>query len=222
MSEVHPASDILIQTSLPERASLGLRPAAGEVLEVLRALGQAAALYEGALRALATIAPPVGEWMAAYAMRELLDELEVAARVERRTPGLGVQTDALTGRWRPTRAADGTLQVTQAMIEDVDDFLGNRTDDGRRRRARARLTVVGLDPVGRDAPPVVLQHRVDALMEFRDDFNAILHDRPDAAGTRFKASLDRFENFVLGWLRPQPSEDFSELDGFLREGPPDA
>src|SRR5438132_1425338 len=86
------------------------------VAQPLRGLGRAAALYEGALRALATIAPPVREWMAAYAMREVLDELELAARVGSNTPGLGVRADALAECWRPTRTADDTVEVTQAMI----------------------------------------------------------------------------------------------------------
>lgn len=222
MTESNPVSEIRIKSSLQEPALLELRPAAREVLEVLREHGHAAALYEGALRALTTIAPPVGEWMASYAMRELLDELEIAASVGSKTPGLGVRTDALAGCWRPTRTSDGTLEVTQAMIEAVDGFLKERTDEARRRRARARLTVVGLDPIGREGPPVILQHRVEALMEFRDGFNAILHGRPNPAGAKFNTLLDRFESFLLAWLRPQPSEDFAELDRFLQEGPPDA
>jgi hypothetical protein len=108
------------------------------------------------------------------------------------------------------------------MLQAVDAFVKEHTDDGSRRRARARLTIVGLDPVGREAPPIVLHGRVTALMESRDDFNAILHGRPNPAGIKFNAALSRFESFVLAWLRPQPSEDFSELDRFLQEGPPDA
>jgi hypothetical protein len=217
-----PTSEIRIETSLPERPLLELRPAAREVLEVLRDFGHAAALYEGALRALATVNPPVREWMAAFAMRELLDELEVAARVGRGTPSLDVRVDALAAGWRPTRATDGPLQVTQAMIEAVDVFLTEHTDDANRRRARARLTIAGLDPVGREAPPVVMQDRAKALMELRDEFNAILHGRPNPADAKFNGSLDRLESFVLGWLRPQPSEDFAELDRFVQQGPPDA
>jgi hypothetical protein len=127
MVERELTSEIGVETSLSERPSLELRPVAREVVEVLRDLGHSAALYEGALRALATIAPPVRERMAAFAMRELLDELEVAARVGSKTPGRGVRTDALAERWRPMRAADGTLQVTQAMIEAVDGFLRDRS-----------------------------------------------------------------------------------------------
>jgi hypothetical protein len=83
------------------------------VLEVLRDLGHAAVLYEGALRALATVAASVREWMAAYAMREPLDELEVAVRVvsntrvwasaPTRSPRDGIAT--VSGRlpFRPSR-----------------------------------------------------------------------------------------------------------------------
>jgi hypothetical protein len=222
MAESPPTRDSGITTSLPERPPLELRPGAREVLDVLRELGHAASLYEGALRALSTIAPPVSEWMAAYALRELLDELELAAGVGTKAPGLGVRTDALAERWRPTRTSDGTLDVTQAMIEAVDDFLEQHTGDAGRRRARSQLTIVGLDPVGREAPPVILQDRVRALMALRDDFNAILHGRPNPATSKFTAALDRLEGFLIAWLRPQPSADFADLDRFLEEGPPDA
>jgi hypothetical protein len=222
MADSKPASGIGIETSLPQHLSLGLRPAAREVVEVLREFGHASVLYDGALRALATIAPPVREWMASYAMREVLDELEVAARVGSKTPGLGDRADTLAGCWRATRATDQSLEVTQPMIEAVDRFLKQHSEDKPRRRARARLTVVGLDPVGREAPPAVLRDQVKALMDFRDEFNRILHGRPDPADVAFNAALDHFESFVLGWLRPQPSEDFALLDRFLQEGPPDA
>jgi hypothetical protein len=222
MTEPKPATEIRIDAALAERPPLELRAAAREVLEVLRDLAQAAALYEGALRAVATIAPPVREWMAAYALRELLDELEKAARVDGKPAGLGIRTDALAACWTPTRAADGTLDASQAMLEAVDGHLREHTDDERRRRARARLTLLGLNPVGREAPAPVLDAGARALMDFRHDFNAILHGRPDPATAKFNPLLDRFESFLLGWLRPQPSQDFAELDRFLQEGPPSA
>ena len=57
-------------------------------------------------------------------------------------------------------------------------------------------------------------------MAFRRDFNSILHGRPDPAREALGLALDRFERFLLKWLRPQPSKDFAELDRFLQKGPP--
>lgn len=58
-----------------------------EVLETLvRQKGRAAPFYEGALRALGDRANPVGAEMAAYALRELIQELERAVGGPREGP----------------------------------------------------------------------------------------------------------------------------------------
>jgi hypothetical protein len=59
-------------------------------------------------------------------------------------------------------------------------------------------------------------------MDFRTEFNLLLHRKPDNADRQLDSLLDRLEPFVLGWLRPRPSVDLPELDRLLELGPPDA
>jgi hypothetical protein len=164
----------------------------------------------------------MGAWMAAYALRELLEELEAAAHVGAKGPRLGEQVAELANVWRPTRDQDGILHAEPAMLEAVDQLLKRRAEDAPQRRARAALLIKGLDPVGLPGPPVLREKRTEALMDFRAECNLLLHQRPDEADQRLESLLESFEPFVLGWLRPQPSVDLPELDRVLELGPPDA
>jgi hypothetical protein len=123
---------------------LELRPAARAVSDALRGHGRAALLYEGALRVHAVLMRPAGAWMAAYALRELLEELEVAAHVGAKEARLGDQVDALATVWQPTRDQVGALRAEPAMLEAVDQLLKRRAEDAPQRRARAALVIKGL------------------------------------------------------------------------------
>lgn len=195
--------------------------------EVLRTLaeqeGRAARFYEGALRALADRANPVRAEMAAYALRELIEELERQAGEIRRGPRLGDLLENLRDAWSEAarRSSDrGLADARDPAIFAVDRFLEDVDAGQRRRRDRAQQALDGLDPVRRPNPPDTELARIEELLRFRDRFNDVLHS-PEATdfGT-FDALVERFETFLLAILRPRTFEDLAEIDEILREGPP--
>ena len=192
-----------------------------DLLDILGATrGIAGAFYEGALRTMADPANPTRARMAAYACREVIEQLEIEAGIEENgRPGLSERVIALRKSWQAVpRAADGSLEGSLAVAEMIDRFFKQYDADYSSRRARADMTIVALDPTGRQGPPAVRSARIDALMEFRQEFNATLHGTGDTSG--FYALMERFEGFLLAWLRPRPSESFNEIDDLLRQGPP--
>lgn len=195
-----------------------------EVLEVLaRQKGRPASFYEGALRALADRANPVRAEMAAYALRELIQELERAAGAPKNGPGIGDLLRAFRPKWEAAeRRSDdrGLVDNCDPAVFAVDRFLDQAKEGHLSRRDRAQETLSGLDPVQRVGPPDTEEERIEALLDFREEFNEALHgERPtDAEG--FAPLVERFETFLLAWFQPRTFEDFTEIDELLEEGPP--
>jgi hypothetical protein len=196
--------------------------------EVLRTLaeqeGRAARFYEGALRALADRANPVRVEMAAYALRELIEELERQTVGVRKGPKLGDLLKKLRGDWTaaPRRPTDrGLLDDCDPAIFAVDRFLEDVKVGHRRRRDRAQQALGGIDPVGRPNPPDTEIARTMELLRFRERFNDVLHGPESTEVAAFDALLEGFETFLLAILRPRTFEDLSEIDEFLEEGPPE-
>lgn len=195
-----------------------------EVLEVLaRQKGRPDRFYEGALRTLADRANPARAEMAAYALRELIQELERAAGAPKKGPSLGDLLSAFRPKWEAAerRSYDrGLVDNCDRAIFAVDQFLDDAREGHRSRRDRAQETLSGLDPVQRVNPPDTEEGRVEALLGFREEFNEALHgDRPTDAEA-FSSLVERFETFLLAWFQPRTFEDFSEIDELLEEGPP--
>jgi hypothetical protein len=61
---------------------------------------------------------------------------------------------------------------------------------------------------------------VERLLEFRDEFNGVLHSKEAAAAAELEETLRRFERFLLDWFRPQTFADFDAIDTLLEGGPP--
>ncbi len=124
-------------TGLPEPSDgavnlnfLELSGRSREVLEVLgRQKGRPHRFYEGARRALADWTNPVGAEMAAYALRELIQELERAA-------GLDDASDNLSRRDRAQETLTGLDPVGRVGPPDtmearIEALLGFRRDFNR-------------------------------------------------------------------------------------------
>lgn len=195
-----------------------------EALEVLgRQKGRPDRFYEGALRALADRANPVRAEMAAYALRELIQELERAASAPKKGPGLGVLLSAFRPKWEAAerRPSDrGLVDNCDAAVFAVDRFLDDARKGHLSRRDRAQETLSGLDPVQRVGPPDTEEGRIEALLEFREEFDRVLHGEHPTDAEAFSSLVERFETFLLSWFQPRTFEDFSEIDELLGEGPP--
>lgn len=195
-----------------------------EVLEVLaRQKGRPDRFYEGALRALADLANPVRAEMAAYALRELIQELERAAGAPKKGPGLGDLLSTFRTKWEAAerRSSDrGLVDNCDPAVFAVDQFLDEAKEGHLSRRDRAQETLSGLDPVQRVGPPDTEERRIEALLDFREEFNEALHGERPTDAEAFTPLVERFETFLLAWFQPRTFEDFSEIDELLEEGPP--
>lgn len=211
--------DDAVNLRLPQLSSRS-----GEVLEVLaRQKGRPDRFYEGALRALADRANPVRAEMAAYALRELIQELERAAGAPKKGPGLGDLLNAFRPKWEAAerRPNDrGLVDNCDHAVFAVDQFLDDAREGHLSRRDRAQETLSGLDPVQRVNPPDTEEGRIEALLEFREEFNEVLHGERPTDAEAFSSLVERFETFLLAWFQPRTFEDFSEIDELLGEGPP--
>lgn len=215
--ELPRSSDDAVDLRLPQLSSRSR-----EVLEVLaRQKGRPATFYEGALRALADRANPVRAEMAAYALRELIQELERAAGAPKKGPGLGDLLRAFRPKWEAAkRRPDDRSLIDDPAVFTVDQFLDEAKEGHLNRRDRAQETLSGLDPVQRVGPPDTEEERIEALLDFRKEFNEALHGERPTDAEAFASLVERFETFLLAWFQPRTFEDFSEIDELLEEGPP--
>lgn len=195
-----------------------------EVLEMLaRQKKRPDRFYEGALRTLADRANPVRAEMAAYALRELIQELERAASAPKKGPGLGDLLGVFRPKWEAAlRHPDdrGLVDNCDPAVFAADQFLADAKEGHLSRRDRAQETLSGLDPVQRIGPPDTEEARVEALLEFRGEFNEALHGERPTDAEEFSSLVERFETFLLAWFQPRTFDDFSEIDELLEEGPP--
>lgn len=196
-----------------------------EVLETLtHEKGRADHFYEGALRALADRSNPVRAESAAYCLRELIEELERAAALAPRAgPGLGELFDDFRSKWEAAgrRPKDnGLVDNCDPAVFAADQFVRDAAAGDAARRDRAQTTFSELDPVRRQGPPDTYEARVKALLDFRDEFNHVLHGKEPTDPEWFESRIEGFEAFLLAWFRPRTFEDLREIDELLEEGPP--
>ncbi|HEY2717380.1 MAG TPA: hypothetical protein VGI73_14275 [Solirubrobacterales bacterium] len=188
-----------------------------------RQKGRADHFYEGALRVLADRSNPVRSESAAYCLRELIEELERAAVAPKPGPRLGELFDAFRPTWKKAarRPGDnGLLDNCDPAVFATDRFIEAAEATRRARKDRAQTTFSELDPVRRPDPSGTFEAQVKRLLDFRDEFNQVLHGEEPTDPEDFKASVQAFETFILAWFAPRTFEDFSEIDDLLEEGPP--
>ena len=78
-------------------------------------------------------------------------------------------------RRRGDRTIDGLVDNCDQAVFAVDQFLDDARKGHLGRRDRAQETLSGLDPVQRVNPPDTEEGRIEALLEFREEFNEALH-----------------------------------------------
>jgi hypothetical protein len=191
-----------------------------EILDILADYdGQAAALYEGALRVLADGENPARIRLAACALRELLDDFQDSPKGD----NLKVRVTKLKDAWEVAqRSLEGGPDAgARGFAVALDSFFVEFEADYPQRRSQAGATVGRLDPSGRSAAPAVQRARGDRWMEFSRYFNMVLHggERPTEADFRMRVAA--FEDFLIDVLRPRTFADFDDLDDVIASGPPD-
>jgi hypothetical protein len=203
-----------------QRSLLELSGRSREVLDVLAdGEGQAALLYEGALRVLADGDNPARVRLAACGLRELLDDFQDAPKGE----SLKVRIKNLQKEWKVARrSVDGVPDgAATGFTVVLDDFFVQFDADYPQRRSQASATVDKLDPSGRSAAPVVQGARGDRWMEFSSYFSTVLHGGMRPTEAEFRSRVDAFEGFLLDVFRPRTFADFDDLDDVIERGPPD-
>jgi hypothetical protein len=206
----------------PARLPLELSGRPREILDILVDLkGDAGVLYEGALRVVADGANPVRIRLAAYALRELMDDLAREAGFTRQGQGLKERVGELQKEWRVARRSfeAGSDGRGTGFVQTLDKFFVAYDADYPKRRDQARATIAALDPAKREAPPAVREARANAWMRYREYFNGVLHGSipPDA---EFRSRFEGFESFLLDWFGPRTFADLDAIDELIRKGPP--
>jgi hypothetical protein len=192
-----------------------------ELVGLLDDKAGAVGCYLGSIRVLGDEENPSRVEMASYGMREMLDELEIAAGIaENKGAGLGERVRNLKDAWAGAkRGDDGALQAQQVKLtKKIDDFFDDFDRDFPRRRLRAGMTIRGLSPVSRSWPPAVESRMAERLVEVRKRLNKGLHRGDGLSVGELGELIDELEDFLLRLFRPPTFEDFSEIDAILEQG----
>lgn len=184
-----------------------------EVLDALAREGdQAGVLYLGALRVLADPENPTRLRLAAYSLRELLNDLHHGPKGD----DLPVRVRRLRGEWQITRQSEDS-----GFAETLTRFFAEFEQNYPQRRELVSKTIERLDPSGRKPSPAVSHARGDAWMALAKFCNKILHGNRQTTDDEFYGELTALEDFLLGLIRPNTFADFDQLDALMLEGPPD-
>jgi hypothetical protein len=184
-----------------------------EVLDVLAREGdQAGVLYLGALRVLTDLENPTRLRLAAYSLRELLNDLHHGPKRD----DLPVRVRRLRRGWQITRQSEDS-----GFDETLTRFFAEFEQNYPQRRELVSKTIERLDPSGRKPSPAVSRARGDAWMALTKFCNKILHGNRATTDDEFYGELTALEDFLLGLIRPTTFADFDQLDDLMLEGPPD-
>lgn len=210
---------------------------------VRRSLAEKAAeigdLYECALRALSDNANPCNFFLAAHAIRIMMDRLPRVLNL----PTLAEQgrlddkVSALESKWNSAQKSN--CYSDGKWMGDIDDAL-RRSLQGlgelfrwrKEHRPKRRSVVSGLlrneDPSGLAVPPILEEKRinaeereVDAWLGLHDYFVRVAK-MSQTTMIEFQQCLDELEQLLLDTLYRQPSVDLSKIDAILGEEQPDA
>lgn len=189
---------------------------------------ETAALYENALRVLHDAANSGRHFLAAHAVREMVNKLSsvmdlpVFADVGK----LGDQVNALENAWTDGALRSGchnngqwsgTIDKRLAKwLGQVHKFFQWRRDSRPKRRDVAVKLFRHLDPAGLPLPEPLEKQRVDRWVELHDYFVSTAHRAPTAPED-FETRLQALEQLLLDSLFRQPSEDLSVIDAILKE-----
>lgn len=174
---------------------------------------------------LADLSNPAAVRLAGGAMRELLDELALAASLLQVRPG-GLKV--LVSKLRDRAAKRATLlRVDQPspahvskLLDDLDSFFRDCDDIYPKMRTKARQALADLSVAGADSAEMILQDQVERWLHFSGAFSRVLHHPQGADRRELEQLVAEFESFLLDWLTPETFDDFAAMDAFLAQGPP--
>jgi hypothetical protein len=190
------------------------------LVALLERRGDSARFYAGALRVLNDGGNPVRIEMAAYGLREMLDELEIAAGLTPSGSSLGARVRELKDAWAAAKhEGDGSLSSGQVKLtRKMGSFFTDFDRDYPSRRIRAGMTVRGIAPFERSWPPVVEREAADRLMALRKRLNKGLHRGDGLTRSQLLAVLDELETFLRGVMAPPTFDRFDEIDAIVARG----
>lgn len=166
---------------------------------------------------------PAAVRLAGGAMRELMDELALAARLDQPRPGsLKVLVNALRDR---TEKLATMLRVDQPssahvskLLDDLDAFFCAYDEVSPTMRVKARQAMSELSAIGVDSAEIVLHRQVQRWIAFSGQFSRILHHSRGADRHELEQLVEEFESFLIDWLTPTTFDDFAAIDALLAKG----
>jgi hypothetical protein len=160
--------------------------------------------------------------MAAAGIREVMDLIEEAAGYKHEPPDGRSAVSDLDDAWRiAQRTETGSGSGVTAFEPTLEEFFERFRNIPSRRKLSVG-TLRFFDPTLRETSPVVQRDRVQRWVKLRKDLNDVVHRNTSPTTAQFDELLQRFEQFLIRWLRPPTALDQSVIDALLREGPPSA
>jgi hypothetical protein len=204
----------------PDQPPNAPREANSELVTLLEKKADSVRCYLGALRVLADDENPLRIDMAAHGLREMCDELEIAAGVYSNEPGLKGRVNELADAWsRAARGEDGALAAGQVKLtKRFDDFFTAFERDYPSQRHRAGATIQALAPGSRSWPPETKMAGATKLMGFRTKLNKGVHRSAELSMSELTDLLDALEAFLLSLFRPRTFAEFAEIDAIVKRG----
>ena len=191
-----------------------------------------AQLYECAVRAAVEEAVSGRIFLAAHAVRELMNELPAIFDLPKLTslPQLSNRVRELDRHWaaavQSACRADGRWRgeiddPLRGLLQTLEEFFSWRKEqEGMKARSAAELLRKS-DPAALSLPDSLYAQRASDFLKLLRYFNAVAH-LSDTSLEKFQVRLGALEQILLDSLYRQPSADLSAIDAILAEETTDA
>lgn len=189
---------------------------------------RAVGMYMEARRAMVRNDSPESLHVAAYEVREFMNELPRALDVPVVSYGQLVEkVQGLIAAWKARSSKskclkdgkwDGQIDRNlRRLLGSITKFAKWVEEQVPSRSAEAALVVQKLAPTEHPFPGVLLKIRTDEWAELLQFFNGLTHHNSDPDPLEFTQRLETLERFLLDHLEPQTFADQSEIDRLIRE-----
>lgn len=219
-----PGSSSLSEEPLPPLEGQIFTSGQRQFYDVLAARdNRLADMYLGGLTVLAQVGNPDRIPQAAHSIRELIEKLprHLGFVVQNNPVPLGQMTRNLADVWDKMEiSVDGSSNsscIPTTFVGRLQNFFDDFRNSNPKLRERGKSVLNNLDPSEMQLPEVVQEARVDSWKEFNDYFVSVSHHRTSQDMNDFIEMLEKFEAFLLDYLRPRAAENQAEILRLIQE-----
>ncbi len=194
-----------------------------------------AAMYLGALTALAGSGNPDALAQACHSLRELMEKVSAwyaSVPAPEQLPRMDDKVRALERRWEQMREntvclndgnwggeIDGHLR---AWLQDVGEFFAWLRTDRPERNKRATEMFRKLDPMGLPLPTMIEDQRLQEWSLCRKSFVEVSHHRSAVEPEEVSRRVSVMEDILLDLISPTTFKKHADIDAIVEMGEHDA